>query len=67
MISLTDFKRPFECTDVYEREQYTLEYVAFSDDEELIGNDVTLMAYVFYPNDLSKSLFNSYMIKDKQN
>jgi hypothetical protein len=57
MISLSDFERPFECTDVYEREQYTLEYVEFSDDEELLGSDVTLIGYVFYPNNLSKSLF----------
>jgi hypothetical protein len=57
MVSLTDFKRPFECTDVYEREKYTLEHVELSDDEDLIGKDVTLMAYVFYPNRLSKSLF----------
>jgi hypothetical protein len=57
MVSLTDFNKPFECTDVYEREKYTLEHVELSDDEDLIGKDVTLMAYVFYPNRLSKSLF----------
>jgi hypothetical protein len=57
MVSLTDFNKPFECTDVYEREKYTLEHVELSDDEELIGNDVTLIGYVFYPNRLSKSLF----------
>jgi hypothetical protein len=57
MISLTDFNKPFECTDVYEREKYTLEHVELSDDKELIGNDVTLIGYVFYPNRLSKSLF----------
>jgi len=42
---------------VYEREKYTLEHVELSDDKELIGNDVTLIGYVFYPNRLSKSLF----------
>ena len=57
MISLSDFNKPFECTDVYEREKYTLEHVELSDDEDLIGKDVTLIAYVFYPNRLSKSLF----------
>ena len=57
MVSLTDFNKPFECTDVYEREKYTLEHVELSDDKELIGNDVTLIGYVFYPNRLSKSLF----------
>ena len=57
MVSLTDFNKPFECTDVYEREKYTLEHVELSDDKELIGNDVTLIGYVFYPNKLSKSLF----------
>jgi hypothetical protein len=57
MVSLTDFNKPFECTDVYEREKYTLEHVELSDDEDLIGKDVTLVAYVFYPNRLSKSLF----------
>jgi len=57
MVSLTDFNKPFECTDVYDREKYTLEHVELSDDKELIGNDVTLIGYVFYPNRLSKSLF----------
>ncbi len=57
MISLSDFNKPFECTDVYDREKYTLEHVELSDDEDLIGKDVTLIAYVFYPNRLSKSLF----------
>ena len=57
MVSLTDFNKPFECTDVYDRERYTLEHVELSDDEDLIGKDVTLIAYVFYPNRLSKSLF----------
>jgi len=57
MVSLTDFNKPFECTDVYDREKYTLEHVELSDDKELIGNDVTLIGYVFYPNKLSKSLF----------
>ena len=57
MVSLTDFNKPFECTDVYEREKYTLEHVELSDDEEFLGSDVTLIGYVFYPNNLSKSLF----------
>ncbi len=35
MVSLTDFNKPFECTDVYEREKYTLEHVELSDDKEL--------------------------------
>jgi hypothetical protein len=57
MISLTDFKRPFEHEDYDAKATHTLEYLSFSGDEELIGKDVTLIAYVFYPNNLSKSLF----------
>ena len=57
MISLSDFKRPFEHDDHDAKVTHTLAYIEFSGDEELIGKDVTLVSYVFNPNYPSKSLF----------